>query len=326
MKKFLLKVILSLALCTLLLLGVSKLPDLTFDFKSTINDILSPSPSKQKEQKETSDKSFISEEPALTIHFIDVGQGDATLITCNDQALLIDAGYFLFSEKVLEYVQKHAPDNTLDYIIATHPDADHVGGLPNIISSQLQVNKIFFPNCPDESDAMYYVNESISNKGLQKVVPDTGATYSLGDATFTFIGPLKKYDDRNNNSLCIKLTYYNTSYLFCGDAGEEAELDMIAAGYDLDCDVLKISHHGSKYSSCESFINATTPEYAVISVGENNDYFHPHATVLNILRKESILTYRTDEQGSIVLISDGNNINFNTPPSYSWRAGEGNNN
>lgn len=267
---------------------------------------------------------IIGTEGDLEIHFIDVGQGDATLIMCGDDAMLIDAGYWDYGEGVEAYVDYQLEDNHLDYVIATHPDADHVGGLSEIFGSEtLTCDKIFFSGYDRDTGTMYYVEEAMKEKGYISEVPSVGDTYNLGDAKFTIIGPVQMYEKCNDNSICILLEYGSTKYLFCGDAEELAEADMVEGIYNIDCDVLKISHHGSKTSTTPTFLAEVSPEYAVISVGENNEYFQPHATVLNLLRNYGINVFRTDEQGSVVCTSNGKEIKWNCMPSTSWQAGEG---
>lgn len=297
------------------------------DFSSFANSFINSFSEEKTEANEiTEEPVILADEANLEIHFIDVEQGDSTLIIADGHAMLIDAGYYQYGDKVTDYIDYQIGDiDYLDYVIATHPDADHVGGLSEVLATdRFGIGTVFFSPYDRDTGPMYYVEKAMNESGLIKTIPSTDSSYTLGNATFTFVGPVTTYEDSNESSLCIRLDYGSTSYLFCGDAGEKAEMDMIEAEKNLDCDVLKISHHGSKYSTCEAFLNATTPSFAVISVGESNDYFHPHATVLNQLRALDINTYRTDEQGSVMLISDGNAIQFNCAPSDSWKAGEGN--
>jgi competence protein ComEC len=134
----------------------------------------------------------------------------------------------------------------------------------------------------------------------------------------------EKYGDNENNySIGVLVTYGETTFLFTGDAEEEAEEDILDTGIDIDCDVYKVAHHGSSTANTSAFLDAALPEYAVISCGEGNDYGHPHSEVLNELRTRGIKVFRTDEQGTIVATSDGKNITFNMSPDESWRSGSG---
>ncbi len=341
MKQFILKIIIAILLSISVILVISLIDLGTIEIPLAVNNLRDKVSDFVVEKTEgfidtiKEDISAEGNKPAevileteeaseLEIHFIDVGQGDATLIICGDDAMLIDAGYWEYGESVEAYVDYQLEDNHLDYVIATHPDADHIGGLSEIFGSEsLTCDKIFVSGYDRDTGTMYYVEEAMREKGYVSEVPSVGDTYTLGEATFTIIGPMQMYEECNDNSICIMLEYGSTKYLFCGDAEEIAEADMIASGYDLDCDVLKVSHHGSKTSTTTNFVASTSPVYAVISVGEANEYFHPHATVLNVLRNYGINVFRTDEQGSVVCTSNGEEIKWNCMPSTSWQAGEG---
>ncbi|MBO5302758.1 MAG: MBL fold metallo-hydrolase [Lachnospiraceae bacterium] len=256
----------------------------------------------------------------LQVHFMDVGQGDATLITCNGESMLIDAGDNSKGTTVQQYLLKQNIDK-LDYVIGTHPDADHVGGL-DVIISKFDCEKIFLTGEERDTDTYRDVLSAMDYRNYEMVVPNAGEEYTLGDATFTIEGPLMLGSDSNENSIVIHLEHGENSFLLVGDAGEEEEKDILSTGRNIQADVYKVGHHGSKTSTSAEFLEAVQPEYAVISVGEDNRYGHPSAEVLNQLRAQDIEVFRTDEQGSIVAKSDGKNITFNCSPSESWQAGE----
>lgn len=256
----------------------------------------------------------------LQVHFIDVGQGDCTLITCGDQSMLIDAGDNSKGTAVQLYLQKRGIDS-LDYMIGTHPDADHIGGM-DVVVTKFDCRQIMLPNVSNDTATYRDVIDAMNYKGYQNTLPVVGSTYTLGDAIFTIVAPNAAYDDTNNHSIGIRLVHGENSFLFIGDAEEEAEQDMLYNGLELSADVLKVAHHGSRSSSSWEFIHAVNPTYAVISCGINNAYGHPSAETLNTLRSAGIKVYRTDEQGSIVATSDGYGISFNCAPSESWQAGE----
>lgn len=256
----------------------------------------------------------------LSVHYIDIGQGDATLITCGEDAMLIDAGdndkgtalqSYLLNQNITE----------LDYVIGTHPDADHIGGL-DVVITKFDCKTILLTE--EEKDTKTYedVISAMDYKGYKKTLPVPGDTYPLGDASFTILAPLLENADSNDNSIALLLTYGNTRFYFEGDAGEEEEGQILSSGADVAADVYKIGHHGSKTSTTDNMLNAVNPSCAVISAGEGNRYGHPHAEVLNKLRSAGIKTFRTDEQGTVVASSDGKNIIFNMSPSSSWQAGE----
>lgn len=260
--------------------------------------------------------------PEMQIHYIDVGQGDSTLILCDGHAMLIDAGNNTKGTAIQLYLQKQGVSR-LDYVIATHPDSDHIGGL-DVILTKFDCEIIMMPDCTNDTAAYREVLDAMNYRGYQNTLPVAGNSYTLGDAVFTVIAPNSSdYGNNTNNySIGIKLVHGKNSFIFTGDAEEEAEQDILQNGIDLKADVLKIAHHGSKTASSQAFLEAVAPAYAVISCGEGNSYGHPHAEVLNRLRSMGIQVFRTDEQGSIVATSDGETITFNCAPSESWQAGE----
>lgn len=256
----------------------------------------------------------------LQVHFIDVGQGDATLIICGTDAMLIDAGDNAQGTKIQSYLQKQGVE-ALKYVICTHPDADHIGGM-DVILYKFDCETIFMTNEEKDSNTYRDVIDTMKNRGYQNTLPVVGEQYSLGDAEFTIIAPAKMDDDSNNNSIGIILTHGNNRFLFTGDAEEKEELDIIDSGISLHADVYKTGHHGSNTSSSKAFLETVSPTYAVISCAEGNSYGHPHAETLNNLRAMGVQVFRTDEQGSIVALSDGNDITWNCAPSETWKAGE----
>lgn len=257
----------------------------------------------------------------LTIHFMDVGQGDATLIECDDKYMLIDAGNNDKGTLVQNYLVKQGVE-TLDYVIGTHPDADHVGGL-DVAIYKFDCETIILPEAEKDTKTYEDVLLAIQSKGYEITAPVVGDTYTLGSAEFTIISPSENYDSNaNDNSVGILLENGENKFLFVGDAEEEAEEDMVNSGINLMSDVYKVSHHGSKNATTDAFLEAVSPIYAVISVGEDNAYGHPTAEVLNKLRMSGIEVFRTDEQGTIVLTSDGKEITWNCSPSETWQAGE----
>lgn len=245
----------------------------------------------------------------LQIHYIDVGQGDATLIVSDGHAMLIDAGENDKGSKVWSYL-KNQGINELDYVIGTHPDSDHIGGM-DVILYKFDCKNVFMPDYTKDTKTYDDVIKVAQNKNYKIKSVKAGDTYSLGKASFTVIAPNKKYEDSNNSSIGIILTYGEKSFLFTGDAEEEAEKDILANGIDIKADVYKAGHHGSRTASCDEFLEKVKPEYIVISCGEDNKYGHPHAAILNYCIFNHIPLYRTDKQGTIVLKTDGKNITWN---------------
>lgn len=263
----------------------------------------------------------------IEVHFIDAGQGDATLIKTGKHAMLIDSGCEDGGTKLQMYLTKQGVEK-LDYLILTHPDSDHIGGA-DVIINKFECGMVMMPDLKKNTSSYRDVQSALKYKNYDSTAPDVGDTYELGEAKFTILAPCKKYEDANNNSIALILNYGNNSFLFTGDAEEEAEKDILNNGISIKADVYKAGHHGSKSSSSEEFVDEISPEYAVVSCGEGNDYGHPHAQTLNTFRSRGIKVFRTDEQGSIVANSDGNKITWNAAPSDTWQAGEptkGNNN
>lgn len=257
----------------------------------------------------------------LQVHFIDVGQGDSTLIICDSEAMLIDAGDNNQGTKIQNYLQKQNI-KSLKYVICTHPDADHIGGM-DVILYKFDCETIFMTDEKNDTNTYRDVIDTMRNKGYSKTLPVVGDIYTLGGAQITVLAPINPSEDSNNNSISILITHGNNKFLFSGDAEEEEESDIVNNYISIDADVYKVGHHGSKTASSEEFLNAISPTYAVISCGEGNSYGHPHSATLNILRSMGVKVFRTDEQGSIIATSDGVNITWNCSPSDTWQAGEG---
>lgn len=257
----------------------------------------------------------------LEIHFLDVGQGDSTLITCDGHSMLVDAGKNDQGTEIQSYLESKGITE-FDYVIGTHPDSDHIGGL-DVILYKFDTGQVFMPDYAKDTKTYDDVVQVIKNKNLKRSQPGVGDTYELGGAEFTIVAPNKDYGDQANDySIGFLLTHGENTFLFTGDAEEDSEEDMAANDIPLKADVYKVAHHGSKTASTEEFMEKVDPEYAVISAGEGNSYGHPHAEVMNRLRSMGVKVFRTDEQGTIVLTSDGKTITWNASPSDSWKAGE----
>ena len=264
----------------------------------------------------------LAEEAAdnLEVHFIDVGQADATLIKYGDTAMLIDTAEESRGSALWMYLKKQEVDS-LDYLVLTHPDADHIGGAAVIIN-KFEIDTLLMPDYQKDNSVYEKLIEAMEYKRLKQTVPKVGETYQLGAAQFAILAPNRSYEDPNNSSLALLLTHGENGFLFTGDAEEEAEADILQNGIEIRADVYKAGHHGSRSSSSAVFLDAVGASYAVISCGEGNDYGHPHSGPLNEFRERGIKVFRTDEQGSIVAVSDGSNITWNCGPSDTWKAGE----
>lgn len=274
--------------------------------------------SQQMSNEQTQDSGNAGE---LQVHFIDVGQGDSTLITCDGHAMLIDAGNNDKGTLVQNYIKKQGV-KTLDYVIGTHPDADHIGGL-DVIIYKYECKQIFLPPVDNDTKTYAEVLSAIEERNYTYSCPEVGSTFYLGEAEFTLVAPNRDYgEDTNNWSIVLLLQNGSNRFLFTGDAEEDAEADMLENGIDLSADVLKVSHHGSSTATTQKFLDSVNPSYAVISVGADNRYGHPHAEVMNRLREKGVKVFRTDEQGSLIATSDGSKIAWNAGPEDSWKAGE----
>lgn len=244
----------------------------------------------------------------LSIHTIDVGQGDSILIqTPSSKNILIDGGDDNSHHIISSYLKKHNVKN-IDYIIATHFDSDHIGGLDNIID-KFNVSNIYAPNY--ESDTVSYQNliNSCLNKNLNLQCLSSGDFINIEDnINLAVLAPSYIQEENNLNSIVFRLDYKNKSFLFTGDAEANNELNIINS-YELnDIDFLKVGHHGSSSSTTSEFVEEVSPDVAVISCGYKNQYGHPHKSTLDTLEKNNVLTYRTDILGNIVFYSDGDTI------------------
>ena len=244
----------------------------------------------------------------LEIAFLDVGQGDASLIVCDGVTMLIDGGTRDNSQYIYSVLHQ-ANIERLDYVVATHPDADHIGGLPGALEA-CEVGILYSPTWYSEEDAFVVLKNSAIKKDLPFSFPFPGESIPLGSATVTFLGPVRQYGASNNQSIVLRIDYGDTSFLFTGDAESESEADMLAAGMIQHADLLHVGHHGSSSSSTSAFLKEVHPSIAVISVGQGNTYGLPTQDTLWALTKEGAEIYRTDLQGLIIASSDGNMINM----------------
>ena len=253
----------------------------------------------------------------FVIHFIDVGQGDCSLIGCNGKYMLIDSGTEDRSDYILDYLKTYNIKE-LEYAVATHPHSDHIGAMHKIIS-ELNVNSIIMPDVANDIPEYNNLMNSIYAKQIQVIRALAGEVYTLGDSFFTVFAPnTHDYENMNDYSVVIKFVYGNNSFLFTGDCEKISEGEMISNGYELKSDILKVSHHGSSSSSCEEFLSLVNPTIAVISVGRDNQYDHPHDSVLDLLRKYNVEYFTTETYGTIVIVCDG--VGFNVVTAKCLRV------
>ncbi len=240
----------------------------------------------------------------LTVHFLDVGQGDSIFLEYNGKAMLVDAGERNQGSGISAYLHEHDISG-IDYVVATHPHADHIGGMDEILNG-FQIEHFIDSGFPHTSKTYENMLITIDEKNIPFEVAEKGEEIEFDPAVdVEVLNPGPEYsDDLNENSVVLKVSYGEVSFLLMGDAGLETEKKLMNAGYDLDSDILKVGHHASRSGSGEAFISAVSPEISVIEVGADNDYGHPHTEILERLQKASKV-YRTDLDGSIVVTTDG---------------------
>lgn len=249
---------------------------------------------------------FTSNGDMIVAHFIDVGQGDANFIELpTGEVMLIDAGTSGYGDDIVDYIQNLGYTD-IDYVVATHPHADHIGGMAEVIDT-FDVGSIYMPKAVTTSKTYENLLETIQDKNLSIHTGKEGVeVYSSDDLTIEMLAPVSSsYSNLNNYSIVLKITYGDVSFLYTGDAEEEnlSEITM-----DLSSDVLKVGHHGSDTSTTKEFLEGVSPSYAVISVGEGNSYGHPAESTIKLLEGYTNNIYRTDLNGTVVISSDGVNI------------------
>ena len=245
----------------------------------------------------------------LIVSYLDVGQADSILIENNKEYMLIDAGNNEDGELLVKYFNQKEITN-FKYLVGTHPHEDHIGGLDDVINN-FDVGTIYMPDAITTTKTFTDVLDAIENKGLTYKVPKIQETFTLGEATLEVIYTGTDTKELNNTSIVLRLVFGETTFLFTGDAEDKAEETILKSGLNIQADVLKIGHHGSKYSTTDEFLNEVNPKYAIISVGEGNSYKHPESIVLNKLDDNNIEVHRTDLEGTIIVTSDGKNITIN---------------
>lgn len=246
------------------------------------------------------------------VTFIDVGQGDSTLISCNGEHVLIDAGENNCADAVLLKLRK-LNVTKLKYVIGTHAHVDHIGALDEVIRA-VKVENVILYDIPSKlkGDAEGYdeLLDAINDTGTNTIWAKARKEFNVGKGKLKILAPTKTPDSLNNASIISKFTFGESEFLFMGDAEENAELSLISSKADISADVLKVSHHGSSTSTCDKLLSKVKPEYAVIEVGLNNVHGHPSADVLQRLIKAKAEVHRTDLCGDITAVTDGCTIKF----------------
>jgi len=260
-------------------------------------------------------------ESVLNVHFLDVGQGLSIFAECDGKYLLYDGGDRETSDYVVAYL-KNMGVETIEYLISSHYDADHISGLigclhvfdvENIISADYVHGSKLYESFVKKADDL----------GLTMQHPAVGQEFSFGGAKFVILAPETiDEEESNENSVAIKLIHGENTFVVTGDAEKNSEADMCASGLDLDCDVLVPGHHGSATATTWDFLMKTVPEYAVISCGEGNSYGHPHAETMEKLESMEVQVYRTDKQGWLSVVSNGVTLDWSQEPCNDYSSGE----
>lgn len=253
-------------------------------------------------QQASADKMYVS--------FIDVGQGNCTLLRCGGKAILVDSGEVGAAQTVINYIKNLGIDE-LNCVLVTHPHTDHMGAMTKILY-EFKIDDLIMPEIPEEIIPTNKTYEkfltAVPDNAGDVIAAKPGETYSYGEMTLEIFAPLRDYDNLNDMSAVSRISYGDTSVIFTGDATTTVEKDLLKKNIDYSATVLNVGHHGSKTSSSEAWLRAVNPKYAVISCGVNNDYGHPHSVITKRLEELGIKYFETDLLGTIVFESDSKNF------------------
>lgn len=253
-------------------------------------------------QQSSADKMYVS--------FIDVGQGNCTLLRCDGKAILVDSGEVGAAQTVINYIKNLGIDE-LNCVLVTHPHTDHMGAMTKILY-EFKIDDLIMPEIPEEIIPTNKTYEkfltAVSDNAGNVIAAKPGETYSYGEMKLEIFAPLRDYDNLNDMSAVSRISYGDTSVMFTGDATTTVEKDLLKKNINYSATVLNVGHHGSKTSSSEAWLRAVNPKYAVICCGVNNDYGHPHSLITKRLEEFGIEYFETDLLGTIVFESDSKNF------------------
>ena len=242
----------------------------------------------------------------VLVYFIDVGQADAIYIKDDNSNMMIDAGNNADGKLLVKYLQSLNVNN-FKYVVGTHAHEDHIGGMDDIINN-FKIDNFYMPEAISTSKTFEDVLDALDKNKVTFQTPKIGDKFTLENTNFEVLSIGNDTSDLNDTSLVLKMSYNNTCVLFMGDASSNVEKNLL--NKDIDCQVLKVGHHGSRYSSSDEFIKKVNPTYGIIMVGKDNKYGHPTKKALDILNKYKVTIHRTDEEGTIVMHLKGNDISF----------------
>lgn len=258
-------------------------------------------------ERKTEDVIF-ADENTLNVYFIDVGQADSILLENKGHYMLIDAGNNEDGPKLVNYFNEQ-DIKEFDYVVGTHAHEDHIGGMDDIIKN-FKIDNFYMPDAITTTKTFEDVLDALEETNVIFQTPKVNQTFNLQDTTITTLSVTSDEKNLNDTSIVLKVKHGTNTFLFMGDASTKIEKNLL--NKDIKSDVLKVGHHGSRYSTSLEFLKKVSPEYAVISVGENNTYKHPHEEILKRLEEQNIQIYRTDKQGTILAKSNGSIITFST--------------
>ena len=277
-------------------------------FSDEINNTFSLTENDADKLEKEKTKEVISLHDKLKIYYLDVGQADAMLIDSGGEYMVIDGGNNSDGPLLVKYFNELGIKK-INYVVGTHAHEDHIGGLDDIITN-FDIGTVYIPDAITTTKTFEDLLNSIDKKNMKYKVPKIDSTFELGDAIVKVIYTGTDTTDLNATSIILKLTYGNNSFLFTGDTTSTVEKQILDK--DIEADVLKVAHHGSKYSSSAHFLKKVNPKYAVVPCGEDNSYDHPNSITLKKLERMDVKIYRTDKNGTVIATSDGNDISFDT--------------